>query len=170
MGNKTSCIKELLSDDELLKRIEEYIDREYEKIQHGNKNQKIYLSNYENKYFREYIMRSKDYGDFSYRLVLIEKIVEKFKKRFVVHIDYSKDERFRYTRGVCFEFTQPSRTTEEVIEFVKEHLEGLNRSMKYLKEYNFLYHEKEERMKEVEQLLEKIIEQHKIISAPGVPE
>lgn len=115
-------------------------------------------------------MKSKDYGDFSYRLVLIEKIVEKFKKRFVVHIVYSQDERFRYTKGVCFEFTQPSRTTEEVIEFVKDHLEKLNRSIQYLKEYNFLYHENEERMKEVEELLKQVIEQHKIISADRILE
>lgn len=169
MGNKNSSIKEELSYDELLRRVKEYIDREYANVE-GDNQGRLLLSVYENKYFSKYIKTSANYGDFCYRINLIEKIVKKFKKQFVLQIDYAGSERFHDIRGLIFTFTQPPRTTEEVIQFVKEHLEGLNRSMKYLKEHNFLYSENEQRMKEVEDLLKKAIEQHKIISAVRAPE
>lgn len=166
MGNKSSK-EEVLSDDELLKRVEEYIDKEYAKNQlHNGKD--LRLSIYENKYFKQYLETFKDYGELCYRVILIEKIVKKFNKQFALQVD-GIDTNFRAVKGITITFTHP-RTTEEVIQFVKEHLEGLNRSIQYLKEHNFLYYENEARMKEVEELLKKAIEQHKIISAPSVPE
>jgi hypothetical protein len=166
MGNKTSK-EEILSDDELLKRVEEYIDKEYAKVQvHNGKD--LRLSIYENKYFKKYLGTFKYYGDLCCKIVLIEKIVKKFNKQFALQVD-GIDANFRAVKGVTITFTRP-RTAEEVIQFVKEHLEGLNRSMRYLKEHNFLYYENEARMKEVEELLKKAIEQHKIISDPGAPE
>ncbi len=110
MGNKTSK-EEVLSDDELLKRVEEYIDKEYAKVQlHNGKD--LRLSIYENTYFKKYLETFKDYGELCYRVVLIEKIVKKFNKQFTLQVD-GIETSFRAVKGITVTFTQQPITTEQ---------------------------------------------------------